>query len=448
MRVSKLIQLWLVFATVFFLAACGGGGGGGSGNSGQPPVSGTPDPNYKFSLTAHEFGGSLPLAYADGTKAMLLFENVPNGISVYVSNYDNTSATWSTPTFVYSQVEPVERFTYELSIDGVLRMAWVQRTNNLTLNDREIYAATYTKLGGWESPKLITTFTSDSGSELRITSQGIDKAVLVWTQRQDLNFGYFQLWSSTFDTMSGWTMPLVHDNTNGANQLQLGSDSAGLATLIWSQGGVINYSQYDTSWSTANLISDRGDYLASAFSQNGDIIMAWYQVNPTGHLQTYSSQYSRTGGWSKPASLMNDTDDIYVTYRAPGVAINASGSAVVGWNQAGANFSSSLYASTYTPTDGWTVSHLVGQDIFFDLLTSIYVLSNGDIKWFARMGNTDVVSYLYSPSKGWGPISPIFSSKTGVVFYPGAAINNMDVGVLSWNEIINSTTYVYARIVQ
>lgn len=173
--------------------------------------------------------------------------------------------------------------------------------------------------------------------------------------------------SNVYIACKNWQRPSgIWDNLSpvgsGATSSALSVDSSGGAVVLWQQPDSIGTSRIYAArlssgvWvepaSRSDAISDSG-YDATSPSvdmgPDGVAVAAWLQTGASGLKRVYASVLSG-GLWGVPAAINPDgADASNVT-----VAMDASGNAVVAWQQDDAGGTSRLYASTRSVAGTWT----------------------------------------------------------------------------------------------
>lgn len=176
-----------------------------------------------------------------------------------------------------------------------------------------------------------------------------------------------------------------------------GMDGAGRAFVAWINDiqdpenenrfyGEVRVSRFDaaTGWSEAMALSPAPS--AASFAWNlhlavgpsGDAMAIWNQYNGTNNVDVMVRRFTPTGGWA-PATVLFDATTSSWASGNPKVAIAGDGSAVALWSQRGGdlNLDSLLYASHFTPVDGWQPAVLVhavpsGDAIVDDVATDAH----------------------------------------------------------------------------
>jgi predicted enzyme related to lactoylglutathione lyase len=287
-----------------------------------------------------------------------------NGI--YANHYSVSTGTWGSVVSLDTNITwGAEHPKIVMNSSGNAIAIWSQYDGTF----RSIYASHYTAATGlWGTAALIET----NIGEARIPKVAIDpsgNAVAVWHQNDVADFwsNSYSVWSNHYTASTGtWgTATLIETNMGSASSPQVVSDSSGNTIAVWQQyDGTRNniwsnrYTASTGMWSTAALIeTGNGDAYSPvlAIDSIGNSVAVWLQSDG-GRFNTWANRYSvLTGTWGTAVQIESGAWDA----KAPQVAIDSSGNAVVVWQQLDGSFYS-IYSNRYTASSGtWSDAVLI-----------------------------------------------------------------------------------------
>lgn len=247
-----------------------------------------------------------------------------------------TTSMWSTPRVAMDNV-------------GNALVAWVQDDASVP-PVMQIYKADY-RGGAWIKPANLSEHISPGAphnvdvSAIAMADNG--EAVIVWSGVDGSS--NWQAYRSEYRAGKWSHATGLDDRTSLPGQATTGSavamDAGGNTVLAWSEYDGSSLHVYKREyrggqWTAPSGFGDHLDlaaqasrYPSVAMSDGGGALVAW--VGATGaDVQLYKSEY-RGGRWSTPSSVADHLSvaGSNVDGFAPGVAMDASGNAVVAWAQ-------------------------------------------------------------------------------------------------------------------
>lgn len=179
------------------------------------------------------------------------------------------------------------------------------------------------------------------------------------------------IWFNQFAVDVGWATPtLIESNSDlgEASQPQLAMDVGGNATAVWSQEDPgeepewsvwANHFAASTGWGTPEIIDSNALDAGSpkvARGNSGNAIVVWAQSDGV-RLNIWARRYDVTIGWATAGVIESQADGA----RAPVVAMDVAGNAVVVWQQHdGTRFN--IMSRVYDLAEGWGSTELVEHD--------------------------------------------------------------------------------------
>lgn len=220
-----------------------------------------------------------------------------------------------------------------------------------------------------DSDAFTAAVTVDTGSAdaegPRIAGDADGNAIVVWAQ-PNASSGFSEVLASRYDAgTDSWSAPVVlSDATLDAFAPDIGMAASGDALAIWEENdgsnpGDIVFAVFDTaagSWSAGSVVDDSAQAAFNpriAVNDSGLAVAAWEQDTAPGAFtfDAVASVYDGTG-WSVPETL----DDRDASVRDPQVGIDASGTALVAWQQEkdDGSFVDDALAAVFDPgTSSW-----------------------------------------------------------------------------------------------
>jgi uncharacterized protein YheU (UPF0270 family) len=195
-----------------------------------------------------------------------------------------------------------------------------------------IMANRYLAGSGWGTAALIETDNSGTAANPQISVGADGNGMAVWQQSDGTRTN---IWANHYSAGSGWdgAMLIEHDDTAGAIDPQVATDTSGNAVAVWTQSNSIWSARYTAGvgWNTATSIISGGTSVAApqvAVDASGDAVAVWQQLDSTQNIWT--SRYSPGSGWD--GAMLIEHDDAGPA-TGPQVAVDSIGNAVAVWAQ-------------------------------------------------------------------------------------------------------------------
>jgi hypothetical protein len=280
--------------------------------------------------------------------------------NVWARRYTASTGTWGS-------VEPLEAIDgradqVKIAIDakGNAMVVWMKRKDFLVTNMWSRYFSGIT--GAWAATQLVETIPGDtSNPSIAFSAKG--EAMAMWQQFDGARIGLFSNHYNAVANTWGASQPVDSGGTYGVSVAHLALQSNGNATAVWTQydGTRANikasrYSATAVAWSTPTIILDTttgGNASAPrvAVDASGNAMAVWAQIHDNNsnnpRISIWSNTFTASTGVWGTATLV-ETDDTS-NANQPQVAIDASGSATVVWEQAGNVWTRRVSAGQWSP---------------------------------------------------------------------------------------------------
>jgi hypothetical protein len=272
-------------------------------------------------------------------------------------------------------------------------------------------------------------------------------AVAVWEQDD----GITNIWSNRYTAGTGWGTAALIETTGGyAHKPQVAIDANGNAIVVWYQN--VGYpfhiwsNRYTAStglWGGAAPIQTdpSGNAIEPqvAINASGNAVVVWQQYDDVGgRYNIWSNRYTAsTGLWGTPEMI--ETDDSGWTYMTPQVAIDADGNAVAVWHQSDGT-RTNIWSNRYTASTGlWGTAALIETDNAGNANDpQVAVGANGDAMavWYQSDGTrTNIWSNRYTASTGlWGTAALIETDNAGNAINSQIAIDASGNALAVWSQ--------------
>jgi hypothetical protein len=221
---------------------------------------------------------------ASGNALALWLESTPAGRQIWSNSY-SVGSGWGAPATVGQASSAINTMTFGMNAAGQA----VVLTLASGPNEDNVYATRATPGGGWSAPVQLDFDPRISGaSGQKVVVDAAGNAVAVWFE--DYVDSPDEVWSSRYDTESGWSAAEKIGTTGAAgSDLDIAIDKAGNALAVWSRfdsstdSGSIMATRYiaGRGWSTAVIIDPNNDNGAFgprvAIDGDGNAVVAWTQ---------------------------------------------------------------------------------------------------------------------------------------------------------------------------
>ena len=309
------------------------------------------------------------------------------------------SGTWSNGPTLMPSSTIVHSLDLALNASGDGFAIWCAG-----LEDYNAAAAHYVA-GAWEAPQSVESDVSSQGrsgsTQVAVATNG--DAFAVWMQ--DIGAPTKNVWAARYDHLTGWEAPLEIGTTSQLVRPAIAIDSGDVPMVAWADGDV-HVSRYvngqwelpqtigagtdahlvadannnvtviwvdsdvharrwnGTAWQTDTIISQPGGSALTpsvAVDAAGDVMVVWWQSvgSDAFTFEAWANRLSMSGGWGAPTLLASvlgaQTNQL-------ALSSDPAGNAIAGWNACDASDACHLYAARYVDDSGWRSAELIGTD--------------------------------------------------------------------------------------
>ena len=387
------------------------------------------------------------IAVDDSGNAIVVWQLYKSPYHIYSKHYDVGSDSWLEPELVENNWTMAERPKVAMDGSGNAVVVWVQKN----IDDiKRIYSNYYdASSGSWSGVKLLPQPLS-SAEFSQVAMDGNGNAVTVW---QQYDGSYYSIYSSHYYASSGvWSAISVLERNAGHAQFpQVAMNDSGKAVAVWQQRDGSYYSIYSnhydvnsSRWSTAVVIenNDTGSAMNPhvAVDGSGNAIAVWKQHDGTRN-NIWSNRYDAGSGTWSTASLiedsMNDTE-------GPQVAMDASGNAVVVWQQDDGT-RHNIWSNRYDASSGsWSTASLIENSTNDAEGPQVAIDASGNavVVWQQDDGTrNNIWSNRYDASSGSWLGATLIETNMTSANNPQIAVDGMGNGVSVWSQ----GAYIYSN---
>jgi hypothetical protein len=297
------------------------------------------------------------------------------------------------------------KVAFDSNGDGMA--VWRQREVIGCCYSQNIWASRYTKDGGFGTAQPI----GDSGGSataaprLAVNAQG--DAVATWGQAARGSV----IWAAVYTKAGGWGIAgPIADGQYTTYDAPVGIDANGNAIAVWSDDNNVHASRYEVGvgWGTAVLIENNsGNAYASdvAVDADGNATAVWHQ-NTGGNLSgIFTNRYTVGVGWGSDERIELTPD---AGSGQPKVGVDPAGNVIAVWALTLISTAQySVRANRYTAGDGWGVAEQISDwgDISWGISPELAMDRNGSavVVWATRYdGRHATYSNRFTERFGWG----------------------------------------------
>ena len=254
-----------------------------------------------------------------------------------------------------------------------------------------------------------------------------------------------------------WQAPELISNFVGRDALypHIGSDPDGNIIAVWGMsdftGNSIWASRYTPTggWGDSEVIGDgsvavpislSGGSPHLAVSATGSALVAWQQLGDPGlGANLWANHFRPTNGWNSPTVLQPNGAS------SAQMAMHSDGSAIAVWGHYDGTLRNG-WANRFTPNDGWQVPILIAPH------NNIDHVGMGPVAMDANGNATVVLSQAgavkatrYNSPVGWGTPEPI-DAQVGVASGPKVAVHPSGSAIAVWSQSsISGTTNIWSN---
>jgi Big-like domain-containing protein len=393
--------------------------------------------------------GAVKVAFDPAGNAIAVWTQ-SDGISntIWADRYSPTSG-WSAPAQIQSSTE--EANSAALSIDGSGNALVIWDATPDGGNTNYVYASRYTAADGW-SPEVQISGPAVSEGTADIAGDANGDALALWVQFDGTGNN---VWGAHYTVAGGWAQAaMVSNGAGNARSSRLAMDNAGNVLSVWSQlnGARLDIwsNRYDavTGWGTAALIETNDAGTAAfprvKFDSLGNAVAAWTQSDGT-QTNIWSNRYVAGTGWGTPV-LIEFADAGNATL--PRLAVNASGDAIVVWQQSDGT-RMSMWSNHYSIASGWGTEIMIETAQAADASEPwVDIDSHGNALavWTQSDGtHTTTWANRYAAGTGWGSAGPIETNSTGDSGTSVVAMDSNGAALSVWEQVDAGRDNIWAN---
>ena len=300
----------------------------------------------------------------------------------------------------------------------------------------------------WGLAQRITPEGSLDSYSLAVNAPGT--AIVTWTEGAEN-----ALWVNQYVPGSGWVNPeRIESGGLGSTNPEVAIAPNDTAVLVWQEFAnpeEIRASHYTPGgeWTAAVKISpqtagsgSQGSAYAPevAMDGNGNAIAAWQQLDADANSVVLAARFTPAGQWEQAQSIDSGTAG-YESW--PQVAMDPGGNAVAVWHGDDSQ-GGRIFASSYTPRDGWTDAQRInsptdvgtarGPDVAMDAggnAIAVWVQADyEDDVWTDR-----VWSNRFTQERGWGTAESFETTDTSYPEDPQVSMNAGGTAIAIWQRV-------------
>lgn len=356
------------------------------------------------------------------------------------ANRFTPGAGWGEAVVIESNDAGVVNLDVTAGPDGVAIAVWAQDDG---IHDR-IWANRFTPAAGWGVAEKI-----DSGpgpADHPVVAMDPDgNAIAVWEQ---LDGTRFNIWANRFTPAAGWGVAerIGRDELGSAYEPEVAVDANGRAIVVWEQyDGTRNdvWANRFTptgGWATAELLelenSDSVDSSTVAVDPDGNAIAIWrlgYNI--------WVNRLTPTTGWGTAEAI--ETDDA----ADPDVALDSRGNAIAVWGAKGPQYG--IWARFFAPGQGWGDPVQVSDRDSGEYPTvGLDPNGNAIVVWLDRdpaAARLDLWASRFTPTNGWQTAQLIEANDVGSTDYQQLAVDADGRALAVWPQTNVSRYDIWAN---
>jgi hypothetical protein len=291
----------------------------------------------------------------------------------------------------------------------------------------------------WGAAKVIESEAGDASTP-QVAADGFGNAFAVWVQSDGERDN---IWSNRYAAGTGWGVAkLIDSETGNALSPQVAVDASGNAVAVWTQYSAAsatyniwsNHYVAGADWGTAQLIGSAISNSAGALDMNasGNAVVAWNQYDVvSGTYHIWSNRYVAEAGWGTAQRIENEVGVAF----DPQVAVDASGNANVIWVHRDLGIGG-IWSNRYVVGTNWGAPQRiseVGGDVF-DARIAVDAGGNAIAVWEQQGAqSSNIVSNRYVAGMGWGA-AQLIEREPGEAYDPQIAIDAAGNAAVTWEH--------------
>ena len=258
----------------------------------------------------------------------------------------------------------------------------------------------------WLPPEILSG-TASNAEFPRVDVNGRGSLVAAWSQ--EVGVSYHIQASVNLDKTWTAAATLSPAGQNGM-QIDVVIDNADVATVIWTDGSMIQASQMSPGgdWSTPVPLSNTGRSASDpriVVDQSGNLTAMWVRVDASNTPLLEAADQPSGRDWSAPTQIATGP------FSGFSLAMNSAGNTAVIWNAGSFTGNTTIYSSERTFGGGWSAPVAVASSARSQGGAKIGIAANGDLTACWRT-DTDI-QVADKPFGGtWSGPTILFSSIT------------------------------------
>lgn len=315
-----------------------------------------------------------------------------------------------------------------------------------------VWANRYVPGSGWGTAELVETTDNGSVWSVRVAMGADGRAFVVWEQQDGTRW---DVWTNRYEVGSGWATAVLleADDTGDAQSPSVAVDGAGNAIAAWQQSDgtrvniVANRYVQGTGWTGAQPVdtTDLGTFAPDvAMDASGNALAVWTQSDGM-RYSIWANRYVAGTGWSGAVRLEAASE---LGTRTPRVAVNASGNAVVAWQDRPDQVD--IRACLYSSATGWGTPVALETDNTGDAVGASVAIDgagNALVVWQQRInpGYNSAWANKYVVGTGWGGAEVIETGDAGHAYAPSLAMDAAGNAIAVWSQSDGTRNNVWSN---
>lgn len=197
-----------------------------------------------------------------------------------------------------------------------------------------------------------------------------DRATAVWLRLQ-AGTTENHVWASRSSGGGTWSTPvLLETNPGNVTRLRLSIDRhSGFGMLLWTQTGAtqdLHARALDpvNGWGPEVRVENSAGVVGEStvgVDAAGNAVAVWSQIGPATRFSIYASRYTPANGWGTP-ELLENNEVVGSVDGDPVVGVTPAGEALAVWKRSGAGGGDGLWSNRYSTAVGWATASQVVAD--------------------------------------------------------------------------------------
>jgi hypothetical protein len=292
---------------------------------------------------------------ANGDAMVAWMQSDPGATNVWITSFTAATGSWGTATQVNTGTAGASFPVLAIDPGDNAIVVWPEGSSlaSFQIKARRLAAA------GWGAVQSIDS-AAGGASRPEIAMDAGGNATVVWVQQNATGTGA-DVWANRFVAGTGWgTATVIETNDRDASNPAIASDAAGNAMAVWVQADDTNpvtntssvYSNRFSagSWGTATLVKGGAPFAwdgAIAMNASGDAVVVWQEDDGFDGASVWARSYA-AGVGGTPRRI---DDQVTILAVSPRIGVDAGGNAVSVWSQGG-----HLWSNQATPGTGWGIA--------------------------------------------------------------------------------------------